>query len=312
MNINSLVIGSGGVKIFLLLGAIDYLFEKNILNNVKYLAGSSSGSIICLLLSIGYTPKEICAYMCSNDVISYLHNINPILLIKEFGLIDLNQMKTYLDEMCVKKIGYIPTFNDLYNNFDKFFICSALNLNGKDKHESFKYFSHLTDGDMEVTKAVCLSSSIPIVFTNSIYNNTYYVDGGIFDRAPVDKLIELTKSSPNNLICVDFDNTEFNVSPINNFLDYVLKISNIPFIMQSSIISNKDFYLINLKTDLNIIEFDLDTKKKIKLFEEGKKQCKICFSLLKNKSNQSTGKVQDTETENIKFDQFGNEKHKND
>ncbi len=55
--------------------------------------------------------------------------------------------------------------------------------------------------------------------------------------------------------------------------------------MQSPNISNKDFYLINLKTSLNILEFDLDTKKKIKLFEEGKKQCKICYSFFKNDSS---------------------------
>jgi predicted acylesterase/phospholipase RssA len=172
-DINSLVVGSGGVRIFLLLGAIDYLFEKNILNNIKYYAGSSSGSIICLLLSIGYTPKEICAYMCSNDIISYLHNLNPILLAKEYGLVDINEMKIYLDEMCIKKIGYVPTFNDLYKNFNKFFVCTALNLNGKDKNDSFKYFSYLTDGDMEVTTAVCFSSNIPIVFTKTTYKNKY-------------------------------------------------------------------------------------------------------------------------------------------
>jgi predicted acylesterase/phospholipase RssA len=54
-----LCISSGGMKGLYYLGVLDYYYEKKLLDNVKYYAGTSIGSLICLLLIIGYTPKEI-------------------------------------------------------------------------------------------------------------------------------------------------------------------------------------------------------------------------------------------------------------
>ena len=56
MNFNGLCMSSGGVKGIVMLGALNYYYTANQTNNIKYYAGTSVGSIIVYLFSMGYTP----------------------------------------------------------------------------------------------------------------------------------------------------------------------------------------------------------------------------------------------------------------
>ena len=57
--IKNLVISGGGVSGIGFLGIIKYLDDHNIISNIETYVGTSIGSIICLLLLIGYKHNEI-------------------------------------------------------------------------------------------------------------------------------------------------------------------------------------------------------------------------------------------------------------
>jgi NTE family protein len=224
---DAIVIGGGGIKMFLALGFLDYIESSNpegsLLKNVKYFAGTSSGAIIAFLLSIGYTPKEIMTYTCSNDVLKLFSDMNLFNLPNEFGLINNKLGIRYLELMALKKLNYVPTFNDIYTKLGNFFMCPAYNLNGSTKDESEVYFSPLTHGDMNACEAIVFSCTVPIVFTKSEYNNNLYIDGGFFDMCPVDKLVQLCGIQDKHILCLRYKNHIENTK-INNVFDYAKKV----------------------------------------------------------------------------------------
>ena len=59
INIESLVIGGGGMNGLIFVGALKYLEEINILKNIKYYHGVSIGAILVSLLNLGWTIEEI-------------------------------------------------------------------------------------------------------------------------------------------------------------------------------------------------------------------------------------------------------------
>ncbi len=58
-NIKNLIFESGGVKGVAYIGAIKALQEKNILQQVEKVAGTSAGAITACLLALKFSPEEI-------------------------------------------------------------------------------------------------------------------------------------------------------------------------------------------------------------------------------------------------------------
>ena len=59
IKMKTLVLSGGGLKGIAILGLLQKLYKTGKLNNFDKFIGTSVGSIISLLLSIGYTPLEI-------------------------------------------------------------------------------------------------------------------------------------------------------------------------------------------------------------------------------------------------------------
>ena len=59
LNIENLVFSGGGIKIFIFTGCLKYLYENNLINNLKSVCGTSTGSIISTALCLGYNFSEI-------------------------------------------------------------------------------------------------------------------------------------------------------------------------------------------------------------------------------------------------------------
>jgi hypothetical protein len=278
---NGLVLSGGGSKGLLQLGLLEALYENKKIEKIKYLSGCSIGAILCVLIAVGYTPSEIITYFCVNDFCSLFKGFNVLLINKYYGLIDSNVILTYLETMVMEKLNYIPTFEDIYNKFGIVFTCPAYKVNHKLNEEPHVYFSYKTHPKMHITQAACLSSNIPIVFTKSSYNEEYYIDGGVFDNFPVNKLIEDIISDPwednpyYNLIGIKFESDKDNLE-INTFFDYVKHLFVAVTKNKKNIPSDK-IKVVSIKTGLSVVDFDIDNKKKIDLFIEGKNNYKNFF-----------------------------------
>ncbi len=191
-----LVLGPGGVKGFLELGALLYLEEKDLLKKVNIYAGVSIGAIISLLLVVGHKVTDVIAIASNFDIFqeqpnddktqnnrglasNFKKKVNDFS--QHFGLFSNQAIKNKLTEVVSQKFGYVPTLNQLKISTGKTLMCVATNLT-KRKAE---YLDYINNPDMGIVDAVLLSSNIPFLFHKLVYNGDLYVDGAISDPYPV-------------------------------------------------------------------------------------------------------------------------------
>ncbi len=272
---DGLVLSGGGMKGFLQLGFLDNLYAKNKVN-FKYYSGCSIGAILCVLLSVGYTPQELISYFCMNDVCALFKDYNPLLLTDYYGLMNNSIILNYIEHMVNDKLGYIPTFRDLYEKHGKIFVCPAYKLNYHD--EPYTYFTHYTHPNMYITKAAVLSSNIPFIFTKAEYNGCYYIDGAVFDNFPIGKLLEVLDTDPwnenldYNIIALKMESTNRDIE-IESLSTYIKLIFTAATKNKSHSLNNK-VEVVNIKSDISSIDFNISSKDKINLFINGANQCK--------------------------------------
>ncbi len=259
---DGLVISSGAIKGFLILGFLDH---TNI-SNIKYFCGCSVGSYICMLLAIGYTPLEIITYLCVNDISQLFKDLNPLMLKDCYGMVNADLMLEYIETMIKYKIGYIPTFKQLYQDFDKILICPAYNIS-ENKRE---YLSIDTHPDMPVSKACVLSSNIPFLFSKIEYNGNCYIDGATFDAFPLDKLVEYTdkENIKCNILGITFQDKIR--EKIENFTSYIKNI--VTCLTSKSYKLRENITVKTLSFNYEMLDFNVDTKTKIKMYVDGYKQ----------------------------------------
>jgi predicted acylesterase/phospholipase RssA len=272
---NGVVLSGGGIKGLLHIGFLDEFFTSHSQDKIKYYSGCSIGALICVLLSIGYTPKELIKYFCTNDFCDIFKGYNPLILNNFYGMIDSNVPLNYIEKMILDKINYIPTFEQLYINFNKVFVCPSYKVNFKSNEEPYTYFSYRTTPKMSISKAACLSANIPIVFTKAEFEGFYYVDGGVFDNFPVNKLVEEIEYDPwsehfYHILAVKFHN-DMKQTEVNSFSDYVKHLF-IGIMRNKEVKSNENVKIVTLKTTSSSLELDIDLNKKIDLYMEGKNQ----------------------------------------
>jgi len=283
---NALVMSGGGTKGFCTLGALQYLYDNKIFDNsnIKYYIGTSVGSIISYFLSIGYTPIEIVVYLCSNNVFeNFLKNFSGLGL---NGIYKYSQITYHCEQMTLLKIGYIPTLKQLFDHFGKKLIVCSYNLT---KHKR-EYISYINYPEMSCLDAIRMSSNIPFIFDDFIYNGDEYIDGGIIDHFPTHLLNNIDEDDKEtNLIKaigIHLDDKEEKREIDSELLRLINKIYNIIMIPCKE---KKNFYIndenhndvidiIDIKVeDLKIYNFSISHSKKLKLFSYGYNCAKYYF-----------------------------------
>lgn len=181
-NYDTLVISGGGVQGFLFLGALEYLNERNYLCNLKNYIGTSVGALTCYMLAIGYTPREIIIYICTNRALDKLNDFNLTNMINGEGATSWIYIEEHIQKMTIKKIQKLITLKELYDQFSKKLVCMTYNIT-RGITEEINYENY---PDMPCTIAIRLSCNLPFVFEDFEYLNSYYVDGGITNNFPID------------------------------------------------------------------------------------------------------------------------------
>ena len=269
-------LSSGGIKLFLHLGALDYFYEKNLLQDVKYYSGCSAGSLVCALLCIGYTPKEILVYMCKNDYVECFSNISPLCLINKYGLIDTTKAKIYLENMIIQKFGYVPTFQELYNTTNKVLYCATCRINKE--YIKKEYLSKYSNPNMSILNGILASCSIPILFSRYEINNDIYIDGAVFDKIPLKPLV---KKGLKNIIIISFE-IDNKINDIDSILGYFKTLTSI---LIRNELKYKEYEKCHYKIKYDNISqysFNLTKNDRIKMFIDSKEQVYKLY-LKKNK-----------------------------
>lgn len=220
---NVLVLGPGGIKGFQELGALYFLETNGKLNNLKTFLGVSVGAIICFLLNVGFTIKEIIYIAVSNsnligEDLSNLSVDSLILTISNLnnhmGLFSTDRFRETLNNKIIEKLGFSPTFKELKELTNKELVIVCYNLSKRKK----EYFSFETNPNTICLDAVMMSMNIPLIFFVSKYNDDIYIDGAFGDPYP----ILIKDDGANRILGIYIELDKFNIQ--SNILCYIHEI----------------------------------------------------------------------------------------
>jgi NTE family protein len=268
---DTIVISGGSTKGILTLGALQYAHDNNILSKVTTYIGTSSGSIICFLLLIGYTPIEIIVYLCTNQVLEKLQHFNIVAMLNGNGATSFSTIYEKLEKMTIDKLGYLPTFRDIKEKFNKTLICVTYNLTD-DKTE---YISHETYPNLPCLIGLKMSSNLPLIFENFKYGNKLYIDGGISDNFAIDVADNLGLKILG--LFISPGDEKFNTESETNILEYIYKLIFIPISQSTEFkISNASdkCKIVKLDSTLKFFNFNINSKEKLDIFSCGYEQMK--------------------------------------
>ena len=166
----NLVLEGGGIRGIAYGGALAELDQRNILPQIKRVAGTSAGAIQAALLSVGYSPQEITEITFKTPIQKFtdgkfiffggFHRLS-----NRYGWYRGEKFKLWLEDLIAVKTGnpYLtfaqlhqladsPNFRDLY--------ATGTNLT----QQRVEIFSYETFPDMKISDAVRISMSIPLFF----------------------------------------------------------------------------------------------------------------------------------------------------
>lgn len=265
----------GGINCVSFIGIIDEINKKIEYTNINFLSGTSGGSIIAALFSLGATPEQMKEFFIEgiklfknigeNDIKNYngfIFNFGPFLM-------------SWLSKI-IKKLGYPEDLK--LSDWPK--DCKRVIIHSFCVEDAYE-ISWDTDNppeQLELRQALYCSCAIPFIFRSLEINGKHYVDGGLSSNI---------HAYPSSLICIiekESGDYEYNEDDIFNsvliLLDSVFKNNII------KTIENVECNLMKIKIPntfgaLSFINIDIETSKINELIKIGKMTAK---SFLQNKN----------------------------
>ena len=299
--IKNLVLGSGGIYGFTILGALKYLEENNYYKRteIRNILGASVGSLLGLFISLGYELDEIIELGMKLDLFKLLNfNSNKFLnIIEKFGYDDGEKLIKFFKIVINKKTNNKDiTFKELYelNNIDFTVIVSNANK------QCGEFFNKDTKPNMKVWEAVLISSSIPIVFHPYKLDNNIYFDGGV-NACSTNYYKNLDYSFGIILenLSEDYSKT------ITSFLDYFLRLVHFPIKnLRKKEFNPENMISIDVESiNLSPVDFDITYEQKNSIYDIGYQYLKDNFKPeLIGKLKKKEKKLIDKSTQTDKFE----------
>lgn len=267
-NYNTIVIAGGGMKGFTMLGTLQFLYQQNILKNIKKYIGTSIGSTLSLLMVLEFEPSEIILFMIQSPEFKKFTTYNIINGIHGRGFVDFENFNMIVKHLISKKLDFIPTFQQLYEKYpiELSMITFNYSLN---KEESL---SRHTTPDLNVLEAIRMSSNVPFLFGNYKNGDYFYFDGFITNIFPIDK-IEKEKDVVLGISTLqDRWKSESDTTKLNN-LKIIWNLFLLPF-FKIQRVSCKDYIeycdIINITSNLgSFFDINLTTSKILDFFSNG-------------------------------------------
>lgn len=250
--IKNLVIAGAAIKTISILGAISHMEDNNklILSKVDNFIGSSGGSIICYLLSMGYDTKMSFTIISKLMMIYTKTNTDPDCIFNLFGSFGLDNgefftkwvIDTTFDKLKLKN----PTFIEFAKATGKNLNICATNISKM----KFAVFNVNNTPNIKVSDAIRASISIPLLFAPVIINGDYFVDSGVLNNFPID-FVDFTSLSRFDTIgfCIKINTID---GKIPSILAYVQQI--FVTVSNNNSINNP---LLN-KKNIRIVEIHVD------------------------------------------------------
>lgn len=217
----NLVLEGGGIRGMAYGGALTVLEQKGILGQIKKVGGTSAGSIVGLLVSLGYTAHQIDSTMRGLQIEQFNDGNGGLLgkykrAKRYYGIYKGDVFEEWLEMVVAQKMGNpLASFAQLDslaagNPAFKSFYCVGTNLT----KQQLRIFSRPTTPDMPLKTAVRISCSIPFFYEPVLLDSNFaevdnpikgqhydvYVDGGIMANYPIN-LFDTCMGGGNPLTC---------------------------------------------------------------------------------------------------------------
>lgn len=271
---DTLVLPGGGVKGLTILGALQYCCDNFILTDIVNYVGTSSGSMICYLLAIGYTPTDIITNICCNQIMEKMQHFDLFAMINNLGATTFTSIYEVLEKLTIDKIGYLPTLMDIKQQYNKNLVFITYNLT-KNTEECLNWETHPS---LPCLVAIRMSSNLPLIFENYKYNNNLYIDGGITNNFAIDIAENIGTKVLG--VYIHYSYSTSSTTTNNNILEYIYKLIYIPIIQQQrnklDKASREKCTVIDISDTMivKMFDFSLSTTEKLELFSAGYRQVK--------------------------------------
>jgi predicted acylesterase/phospholipase RssA len=177
---SNLVLSGGALKAVVLLGAVKYLEEKDLIKHFKNYVGSSAGAIIIFFLIIGYKSyeiKDILIEEINNIVDLDFENIDDFFI--NYGIDNTDRNKDILKKYLFKKTKLNDiTFIEFAKKYGLNFTITGTNLTTRNTD----YFNVDNFPNMSMIDALVITSCTPLIYKPIEYNDNLYIDGGIYNN----------------------------------------------------------------------------------------------------------------------------------
>lgn len=194
-DINTFVIGGGGIRGIAMIGALEELervwqtkFNTSIFTQIKYVAGSSIGAILALLIACRIPLEKMKDLFLSNLWNSLYQEIDFARLSVSFGLIDsLHYLLKTFEHILVRPD---ETFSELKARTG---ISLTVAVTCLDTCES-EYHSDVLTPLYPVVTSILASSAMPLIFCPVEIHGKLYIDGAMLDNAPLPVHVDFSKT----------------------------------------------------------------------------------------------------------------------
>jgi len=193
MTIKHLVLSAGGLAGFPIIGILKELNTQNFfhIKDVKTVHATSIGTILSTLLLLSDNFELVENYIINRPWDKFF-TINPTSIIniwEEKGLLGdeiiLEILKPFLQARDFNINITLKEFYDLLN-IELYFYTTNINTNPMESVE----LSYINFPDLELYKAIAMSSAFPLIFSPIIINNDCYIDGGALNYFPLNNCLK--------------------------------------------------------------------------------------------------------------------------
>jgi predicted acylesterase/phospholipase RssA len=184
----NIVLSGGAFKASAFIGCYKYLEEHGGTESVRNVIGSSAGSIIGFLICLGYTWKQMRDFVVVEAKAFSEQEIDIESIFNIFYTLGIDDgaeaIRVFERALQTKYPNHDVhmTFLTLAKITGKNFVVCGSNITTA----SATYFGVDTTPHMEVTKALRISVSIPMIMTPVIEGNDLYVDASLFNNFPIE------------------------------------------------------------------------------------------------------------------------------
>lgn len=188
---DALLLGPGGIRGFVELGALLCLESVGFLSEVSEIMGISIGAFIGLLWLCDYKAIDIiqeCIYLSLLNGNTSLLDTNIVsevsrIVEESWGIFGNQKLEDHLNRLVSRRWGTIPTLLELYKSTNKKLTCVSVNFDTGQVED----LNYINNPDLSCVKAALMSGSIPGILEKLNYNNCTYIDGALRDPYPINR-----------------------------------------------------------------------------------------------------------------------------